>query len=217
MTAVEPFSGELSDACFPTFLQDTRDRFEAAAPGSIEPYVEAARAHDFSIAKEGMRELARKRPDASDAAAWKKKQSSSLLAETWKLKAAAIAASAAKRERRLDSYGDPAEALARLVKENPKALPSHRVTAGLAAKLASRFVAKPEGGSLDDDELLSDMFDYQHAAVAAAYCDVFTADRKVAHAVETARTSLGLAAPLTPGRHPLGARGFVDELMASWC
>ena len=99
-----------------------------------------------------------------------------------------------------------------LFEKEPKSLPATRVRHALASHWGKGFRVKT---SIKPDELLGDFFDYQHTAVAAAYCDVFSCDGRVEAGISAARVGLGRAPPLKRKRHPGGTAGFVADVMST--
>lgn len=93
----------------------------------------------------------------------------------------------------------------------PQAMPATRISIGLTRHFVDRF-RRMTIGSDAYRNALGDLLDYQHAYVAAAYCDVFTCDARTAAGVKATRVALGRAAPMAPRRNPR----FVPELIATW-
>lgn len=78
-------------------------------------------------------------------------------------------------------------------------LPMHTVLSRFNDGLANAAVAR-QPNSQGDRDLESSIWDQWHAAVGAAYCDVFTCDRTTEMWLADARTALGRAPALSVGR-----------------
>jgi hypothetical protein len=221
---VEPFTGSLLAA----FKAMTADASTEALrrPGSVHPFLDAARTYGFPKVEAEMisiiRAFQRNAAWARDQG-WSEARKTEDVAYKRRVDLRTRADSARKRlnaraDRDLNGKAIDAtvqDAIVELVDRDPLAMPCWRMTGAFSARFAevSRGL---QPGSNKERALVSSFFDYQHLAVAAAHCDVFTCDRMVREALTPSRTALCKSAALAPGQHPAGIAGFVADLMSTW-
>jgi hypothetical protein len=109
--------------------------------------------------------------------------------------------------------GPAVDSFVGLIDTEPTALPAWRIGNAFVDGFAA-IAARRKPGSKGQRELGSSFFDYVHAYVGGAYCDVFTCDGQVFDAIAEQRTRLGLPAPLTA--NGMTAQAFVAALMSTW-
>lgn len=221
---VEPFTASLLAAFNAMTAEASTEAF--GRPGSVHPFLDAARVYGFSKVEANMIGMIR---NFQQNAAWADQQGWSDARKADDIaynRRVDIRTRAEEARRRLNARRDPdlggtdidatvQDALVEVLDGDPLAMPSWRLTTAFSARFAE--VARGlQAGSKKERALVSSFFDYQHLAVAAAHCDVFTCDRMVRDAVTPARQSLGRSAAFAPGQHPGGLAGFVADLMSTW-
>lgn len=221
---VEPFTSSLIAA----FSEITADASTEALrrPGSIHPFLDIARAHGFRGLEAWMsetihevlvdREWAREQRWSDDRKdeeiAHKRRVDLRIRAEEARMRIN-MRSDADLKGRQLDAAVQ--DALVNLVERDSLAMPTWRTTGAFSARFAE-VASGLRPPSSKERELVSSFFDYQHLAVAAAHCDVFTCDRMVREAISPTREKLGRSTTLAAGKHPGGLAGFVADLMSTW-
>jgi hypothetical protein len=222
---VDVFAADISEAF--AMMDAAAMREAASMPGSICPYLDAAREYGFAEQRDDMLKMVeafRVNYEQVTALGWTKEQKRQDRESKQRVDIRTIALEAVERMNRngdADLGTTPLlrsqvmNPLVKLVEINLKALPSWRVRQAHSMGIAERYRTLPRTKKREDD-VRGDWLDYQHVAVAAAHCDVFTCDGRVAASIRDARVGLGLAPPLTPKHHRGGVAGFVSELMGEW-
>ena len=218
----ENFTDDIADAY--STMDPAARRTAAATPGSIYPFLDAAREYGFEDARDRMREVAE-----AIRTVYEQRRALGIVftdARQRQERRTAIRTLALEAIERVNARNDAdlggqqlprttMDLLVDLWEKDPTVLPSWRIRLAHTTYLAERY------GKISSDKKLraetrSDWVDYQHVAVAAAHCAVFTCDGRVAASIREARVGLGLSPPLTAKNHPGGIAGFVAALMSMW-
>lgn len=205
-------------------------RSAAARPGSIHPYLDAARVlvereredqarHAERLAMVEAQRTNQEAVLAAGVTAEERRRDLDSKTRTEIRKVARDAVTRMNERQDADLREGPLsqsvqDKLVELVAANPKALPSWRVRRAHAMRLAERYRTLPRTEK-HEKKIDGDGGDYHHLGVAAAHCQIFTCDRTVAGAIHEARVALGLPPPLSRSAYPDDG-AFVAALMKEW-
>jgi hypothetical protein len=223
-SSVEPFTGSLLAAFSAMTADASTEAFRR--PGSVHPFLEAARTYGFPEVEAKMIAMIRAFQRNAEWARERRLSDARKAEDVAYNRRVDLRTRAEAARKRLNVRLDPdlggkeidatvQDAIVDLVDRDSLAMPTWRMTGAFSARFAdvSRGL---QPGSKKERELVSSFFDYQHLAVAAVHCDVFTCDRMVREALTPSRVALGRSAALAPGQHPGGLAGFVADLMSTW-
>ena len=218
--AVDAFSSRL----YETFGWGTEALSRLHDPGSIREYVDAGRIYTFEREKERMRNLVptlHENEALFREAGWDDAKRAKATAYNRRVALRTVARDAVVR---LNMRNDPdlggrklsqdlQDALVDLYARDARAMPSYRVQAAFVDHTRARYIGMQPGSKNVQKNTPGDFFDYEHASVAAAYCDVFTCDVRSLPPVASVRAGLGLGASLAPAGD---VQGFVSSLVATF-